>query len=132
MEEKRLQASEKKEVQARGEMTRTLPVFVPNVDIYENDEALVLVADMPGVGSQGADIHLEDNELTIRGRVQEEPGKGAPLYTEYRSGDFYRSFTLSNVIDQNKIQAIMKDGVLTVTLPKADAAKPRQITVKAG
>ena len=132
MDSKQLQAKDKKELQTKFETTQTSPVFVPAVDIYETDDSLVLLADMPGVSNQGVEIHLEDNELTIRGKVAEEPSGLNPIYTEYRSGDYYRSFTLSNVIDQDKIEALMKNGVLKVVLPKAEEAKPRKIEVKAG
>ena len=131
-ESRQLQPHEKKEVETKAELTQTRPVFVPAVDIYETNDALVLLADMPGVSNDGVEIHLEDNELTIRGKVKEEKKGHAPLYTEYRSGDYFRRFTLSNIIDQDKIEAVMKDGVLKVMLPKAEAAKPRQIQVKAG
>ncbi|RLB42278.1 MAG: Hsp20/alpha crystallin family protein [Deltaproteobacteria bacterium] len=132
MDSKQLQAKDKKELQTKSETTQTRPVFVPAVDIYETDDSLVLLADMPGVSNEGVEIHLEDNELTIRGKVGEEPAQWNPIYTEYRSGDYYRSFTLSSVIDQDKIEATMKNGVLKVVLPKAEAAKPRKIEVKAG
>ena len=131
-ESKQLQPHEKKELESKSELTQTRPVFVPAVDIYETKDALVLLADMPGVSNDGVEIHLEDNELTIRGKAKEEKKGVTPLYTEYRSGDYYRKFTLSNIIDQDKIEAIIKDGVLKVVLPKAEAAKPRQIQVKAG
>ncbi len=127
-----LEPQQKREIETKSEMTQTRPVFAPAVDIYESDGALVLVADMPGVDRSGVELHLEENQLTIRGRVVEEKDSGDPLYSEYRSGDFFRSFTLSNVIDQEKIEATMKDGVLTVILPKAEAARPRQIAVTAG
>lgn len=132
MDSKQLQAKDKKEIQTKSETTQNKPVFVPAVDIYETDDFLVLLADMPGVSNEGVEIHLEDSELTIRGKVDEEPNTWNPIYTEYRSGDYYRSFTLSNVIDQDKIEATMKHGVLKVVLPKAKAAKPRKIEVKAG
>ena len=130
--EKNLELRGKKELEPKGELTQRRPVFIPAVDIFENKEALVLIADMPGVTNDGVEIHLEDSELTIRGRVTEEEQNLTPVYTEYRSGDYYRSFTLSNVIDQQKIEASMKDGVLKIFLPKAETAKPRQITVEAG
>ena len=130
---KELQVKSKKEVKATGELTHAGPVFVPVVDIFENQDALVLIADMPGVNSDGVDIHLKDNELTISGRPTKEEKKQASLiYSEYDSGGFLRSFTLSNVIDQSKIEASMNDGVLKVILPKAEAAKPKQIVVQAG
>lgn len=130
--EKNLELRKKQEMEAKGELTQRRPVFIPAVDIFENREALVLIADMPGVNNDGVEIHLEDSELTIRGKVVEEEMNVTPVYTEYRSGDYYRSFTLSNVIDQQKIEASMKDGVLKIILPKAETAKPRQISVKAG
>ncbi len=132
MDSKQLQAKDKQELQTKSETTQTRPVFVPPVDIYETNDALVLLADMPGVSNDGVEIHLEDSELTIRGKVANEPSGLSPIYTEYRSGDYYRSFTLSNVIDQDKIEASMKNGVLKVILPKAEAARPRKIEVKAG
>ena len=131
-ESKQLQAQEKKEMETKAELTQTRPVFVPPVDIYETEDALILLADMPGVSNDGVEIHLEDNELTIRGKVKDQPKGTTTLYSEYRSGDYFRRFTLSNIIDQDKIEAVMKDGVLKVVLPKAEAAKPRQIKVKAG
>jgi HSP20 family protein len=130
--EKNLELRGKKEMESKGEPTQRRPVFIPAVDIFENNESLVLTADMPGVTNDGVEIHLEDSELTIRGKVLEEEQNAMPVYTEYRSGDYYRSFTLSNVIDQQKIEASIKDGVLKIVLPKAETSKPRQITVKAG
>lgn len=132
VEENKLQLREKKEIDSRGEPTQRRPVFIPAVDIFENKTALVLIADMPGVSNEGVVIHLEDNELTIRGKVSENREECMPVSTEYRSGDYYRSFTLSNVIDQQRIDASMKNGVLKIVLPKAETAKPRRISVKAG
>lgn len=130
MDSKELQVKEKREVEGKGELTFSGPVFVPAVDILENKEALVLIADMPGVGNEGVEIDLKDNELTISGRAK-DPREGiSPLYTEYKSGGYLRSFTLSSLIDQSKIQATMKHGVLRVVLPKAEAAKPRRIVVQ--
>ena len=130
---KELQVKGKREVKATGELTHAGPVFIPAVDIFENQDALILIADMPGVNSEGVDIHLKEYELTISGRPKKEEKKQAsPIYTEYEFGGFLRSFTLSNLIDQAKIEASMKDGVLKVILPKAEAAKPRQIVVQTG
>ena len=123
----------KKEVRALKEMTHAGPVFKPAVDIFENQNALILIADMPGIDSEGVDIHLKDSELTISGRpMKEQREEVTSIYTEYESGSFLRSFTLSNVIDQAKIEASMKDGVLKVVLPKAESAKPRRIAVQTG
>jgi HSP20 family protein len=130
MEEKELKVREKKEVGGPGERTRPGPVFSPSVDIYESIDALTLVADMPGVGKDTVEIHVEDDELTIRGVVIKEAVNERAVYTEYEVGDFIRTFSLSAVIDQSKIEAGMKNGVLTLTLPKVAAAKPRQIAVK--
>jgi len=132
MDSKPIKPKDKKEAEASGEFTQNGPVFVPSVDIFENKEALTLVADMPGVNSEGVDIHLKDNDLTIVGRVKKEDPLGSPVYTEYDSGDYLRRFTLSNIIEQAKIHATMKDGVLKVVMPKSEAAKPRQISVTAG
>ncbi|MDA8306126.1 MAG: Hsp20/alpha crystallin family protein [Deltaproteobacteria bacterium] len=125
-----LQIEEKKAVQATGESTRDVPVFVPAVDIYESENALTLLADMPGVPIDKIDIDLEADQLTIRGTVPEREEKGKIIFKEFTYGDYYRQFTLSSDIDRAKIQASMKDGVLRLVLPKAEAAKPRKITVQ--
>ena len=121
---------EKKEVQATGESTRNVPVFVPPVDIYESENSLTLVADMPGVPLESVDIDLDSDQLTIRGTAAPSEEKGKVVYKEYSYGDYYRQFTLSSDIDREKINASMKDGVLKLVLPKAEAAKPRKITVQ--
>jgi HSP20 family protein len=125
-----LQIAEKMEAPATGESTRDVPVFVPAVDIYESENSLTLVADMPGVPLEKIDIDLDSDQLTIRGTVPKWEGKGKVLFQEYAYGDYYRQFTLSSDIDREKIQASMKDGVLKLVLPKAEAAKPRKIAVK--
>ncbi len=127
---KDIEVREKQEVQTQAESTRNIPVFVPAVDIYESEEALTLVADMPGVAPENVDIDLRDDQLTIRGTVTLEGEGETVLLREYGVGDYYRQFTLGRIIDQSKIEAAMKDGVLTLTLPKVDKAKPRKITVK--
>lgn len=120
---------DKQEIQTDGELTKEGLYFTPSVDIYENEEAIILTADMPGVNNESVDIHLEDSTLRIQGHVAR--GKIAnPLVEEYRIGDYIRTFTLSNLIDQENIQASMKNGVLRLELPKSEAAKPRKITVK--
>jgi HSP20 family molecular chaperone IbpA len=102
------------------------------VDILENEHELVVLADMPGVESSNVDIDLRENRLTIIGRVNPEAGeKEVPLYKEFEWGDFYRQFNVSNVIDQTKITARMEDGVLRLTLPKAEKLKPQKIRVTA-
>lgn len=129
-----VQEAEKQEaVVAEGvERTRDRKVFIPSADIYETDDALVLVADMPGVDENSVEITLEKNVLTINGYVNfVQPDNFSLTYAEYEVGDYERSFTLSNTIDFNKIEASLKNGVLHVTLPKAGPAKTKKISVKA-
>ena len=130
MAEKELEAKEKVELQTAAESTRDVPSYIPAVDIYESAEALTLVADMPGVGPESVTIDVHDNQLTLRGTVTIEEAKERLLLQEYGVGDYVREFTLGRLIDQSKIEASMKHGVLTLTLPKAEAIKPRKISVK--
>lgn len=115
------------------ETTRVRPVFLPCTDIYEHEEAMVVVADMPGVGPEAVDVNLEGDELTIRGRVHEAAIEGHELtYAEYESGDFERRFRIVGRIDADKIDATIKNGVLQVVLPKSKEAQPQKIIVKPG
>ncbi len=130
--DKELQAAEKVAVATEGEQTKAGPVFTPFVDIYESQEGLTLLADMPGVPKDGLVIDVKDNTLTVRGEVKPAADEGRHvLYQEYKVGDYYRQFTLSEVIDQNKITATLKDGVLNLYLPKVEPAKPRRIEITA-
>ena len=105
------------------ERTRERPVHAPRTDIYETEDEVVLVADMPGVDQKSIDITLERNVLTILGRTQDVAPEGYRLaYAEFERGDFQRSFALSNQADANGIQASIKDGVLRVSVPKAKPA----------
>ena len=129
-ESRALQAKEKAEVTSTGEQTRPGVVFTPAVDIFETDKEITLVADMPGVKAQDLDIDLHENVLSLDGDVQLPEGSDeVDVIREYRTGKYYRQFTLSQVIDQGKIEAAMKDGVLRLTLPKVEAATPRKIAV---
>jgi len=131
-ETKALQPKAKTEVTQPAESTRPGLVFTPDVDIFETDQEIMLLADMPGVKSQALNIDLHENILTLDGEV--EPPESADerdLLREYRTGKFHRQFTLSQAIDQEKIEASMKDGVLRLRLPKVKAARPHKITVKA-
>lgn len=130
MAEKDMQVRDKQELQTQAESTRSAPVYVPLVDIYETEDSLVVLADMPGVAPENVDIDLKDDLLTIRGTVTPEGQAERMLLREYGVGDYYRQFTIGRIVDQSKIEAVMKDGVLKLTLPKVDAAKPRKITVK--
>lgn len=116
-----------------AERTRARRVYIPRSDIYETDDAIVIVADMPGVDENSLDIVLENNVLTIDGYADIPAPEGLSLvYAEYESGDYERKFALSDQIDQENVEANVKDGVLTVTLPKAQPAKARKIAVKSG
>jgi HSP20 family molecular chaperone IbpA len=103
---------------------------MPTADIFEDSNALTVVLEMPGVNKNNVDINVEGGVLQIDGRLDFSKYEGMqPVYTEYNIGHYRRSFSLSNKIDQNRICAEMKDGVLTITLPKAEEAKPRRISV---
>ncbi len=119
---------------AKGaEQTHTRPVFAPAVDIYETDEALVILADMPGVSKDSLTVRLEDDVLTLEGEAPEVVGEGETvLLQEYRTGRFWRQFAISEAIDREKIEATLTNGELKLVLPKAEAAKPHKIEVKAG
>ena len=131
-EKSELQVHQKEELQ-NGEGTREGVYFKPNVDIFENDEALMVVADLPGTDAENVEIDLRDNLLTLTGVVDSTLSPTwQSLYTEYRSGHFSRQFRLGQQIDQSKISAEMNDGVLRLTLPKADSAVPRKIEVRTG
>lgn len=113
------------------ERTHTKPTYMPATDIYEKNTALVLVVDMPGVDEKSINISLEKGILTIAGSVPQEEYKDYRLLNaEYEIGDYQRSFAISEEIDTDKIDAAMKNGVLTVTLPKAEKAKARKIAIK--
>ncbi|MFW8637411.1 Hsp20/alpha crystallin family protein [Cribrihabitans pelagius] len=106
-------------------------VFTPAVDIFEKEDATVILADMPGVAPEDVDITLERQVLTLTGRVTRNAPEGyRRLSSEYREGGYSRVFTLSDAVDQDKINADFKNGVLRLELPRAAEAKPRKITVK--
>lgn len=129
-----VQDTEKQEVDLAGaERTRDRLAFVPRADIYETGEGITVVADMPGVDASSVDITLENNVLTIRGFVEPVEPEGRSLaYSEYRVGDYERAFSLSDQIDQDGIDALVKDGVLRMYLPKITEARRRAITIRAG
>jgi len=105
-------------------------LYTPRVDILENEDELVLVADVPGVKPDDLDVRFEKDELTIQGRCEQRSFGQRVVRGEYGVGDFYRVFTLSDNIDTDKIAAELTQGVLTVHLPKRAVIKPRRITVK--
>jgi len=115
------------------ERTRECRCFIPRSDIYELDDQIVIVADVPGVDENSIDVRIEKNILTINALVDPALPQGYSLsFAEYEVGDFQRSFRLSDEIDRKKIQASVKDGVLRLYLPKAKEALMRKISVKAG
>ncbi len=125
-----LKAKEKKEVAGTAEQTKPGPVFTPSVDIFETETGLTILADLPGVTPENLDIDLHEDVLSIIGNIANEKDDGENyLLKEYETGQFIRKFTLTEVIDQEKIKADLADGVLRLTLPKIEKAKPRKITV---
>ena len=130
MSPQELQIQQKREVEKKQEATVPARSFVPVTDIYEAENALTVVLEMPGVDKSNVDISVEAGVLSIEGRLDFSKYEAMqPVYTEYNIGHYRRSFSLSNKIDQSKIGAEMKDGVLTITLPKAEEAKPRRISI---
>jgi len=114
------------------EATHPGPIHAPAVDIFETVDCISLLADMPGVKAQDLKIDLRDGVLTLSARVpRSEVRKESSVLREFVSGTYFRQFTLSETIDQAKIDAKLTDGVLRLDLPKLERAKPRQITVKA-
>lgn len=113
------------------ESVQTAKVFVPQVDIVESDDRILLVADLPGVDEQGLNISLKKNILTLQGKVSRQVPVGYELYHgEYQEGNFERTFTVSNDIDREGIEALLKDGVLRLSIPKAKHATVQKIPVK--
>jgi HSP20 family protein len=113
------------------EQTKSGPVYIPAVDIFEDDSVITLVADMPGVSPDDLRIDLHEGVLTLTGQTKRGQEEGeVDIFREHRPGQFCRQFSLSDKIDQEKIEAAMTDGVLRLVLPKAAAQKPRQIKVK--
>ena len=115
---------------AAVERTHGGMTYSPRIDIWETDDELMLHADMPGVAAENLDIRFENRELRIHGKVCPRHEGITFLYGEYGIGDFHRTFTIGESIDSEKISAELKDGVLTLHLPKTAAVKPRQIEVK--
>jgi HSP20 family protein len=107
---------------------RDTEYVAPAIDIYETKEGHVLLADMPGVGRDGLEVHVERDQLSIRGRVHEEP-QTKVQHREFRLRDYYRTFTLADEIDTDRINATLTDGVLRLELPKSSRAQARRIPI---
>ena len=127
---KEIKLREKEEIKKDdGEPTKAGVYYSPAVDIFETDDTITLLADLPGVEKDGLDINVEDRQLTITGLVKEPEERRQPVYSEYGIGGYTRNFKLGDTIDQSKISASLKDGVLELVLPKADRLKPRKIEI---
>jgi HSP20 family protein len=128
-----LQVQQKREVEKDQEATTPTRAFMPNADIFDTEDALTVVLEMPGVDRDNINISIENGVLTVEGKINFDKYEGLqPVYSEYNVGPYRRSFRISSRIDQDKISAEMRDGVITLMLPKAEEAKPRRIDVRTG
>lgn len=121
---------QKRELQNKEETTSPVRFYVPVTDIYETEDGLTVLMEMPGVDRANVEIDVKDGVLTVQGRIDSTKYEELkPVYTEYNIGHYRRSFSISNKINQDRISAQMSDGVLKLALPKADEVKPRRIAV---
>jgi HSP20 family molecular chaperone IbpA len=126
-----LQVQQKREVDKAQEPTTPTRSFLPTTDIFETEDALTVVLEMPGVDRDNIDVMVENGVLTVEGKINFNKYEGLqPVYGEYNIGPYRRSFRISSRVDQEKIRAEMRDGVVTLVLPKAEEAKPRRIEVR--
>jgi len=126
-----LSVQEKRELAPKEEKTVPAKYYVPNADIFETDDALTVVMEIPGVEKNDVSVKLENEALRIEARIDHGKYEGLePVYAEYNIGHYARAFTLSNKIDQDGISADLADGVLTLTLRKAKEAVPKRIPIK--
>ncbi|MDY6864070.1 MAG: Hsp20/alpha crystallin family protein [Thermodesulfobacteriota bacterium] len=132
-ENKKFEPKNKEELKTAVQETRPGPVFIPQVDIFEDVNQVTLLADMPGVNNENISVDLEDDQLTIRGTVKEPENKDEIVISrEYNWENYFRKFTIGNIIDREKITAAISDGVLRLVLPKAEETKPIKISVNVG
>ncbi len=132
-ESKELKVKEKQELSTPAEQTVPGPVFTPEVDIFETEKEITLLADVPGVTPEGLNIDLRDSVLTITAQAEAGPREEEEeVLVEYQTGRFFRQFTLSEAIDQSRIDAKLANGVLRLGLPKVEKATPRKIAIKTG
>jgi HSP20 family molecular chaperone IbpA len=130
-ESKELKVREKQELTGAAEQTTPGLVFTPAVDIFETEKEITLLADMPGVKPDDLTIDLRDNTLTLAANIAPvDDSEEAVIIREYETGRYYRQFSLSELINQEKIDAKLNDGVLRLTLPKVEKATPKKIVVK--
>jgi HSP20 family molecular chaperone IbpA len=126
-----LQVQQKREVEKAQEPTTPMRAFMPTTDIFESEDALTMVLEMPGVDRDNIEVSIENGVLTVEGRISFSKYEGLqPVYSEYNIGPYRRTFRISSRVDQDKIRAEMRDGVISLVLPKAEEAKPRGIEVK--
>jgi HSP20 family protein len=131
MVQQELKVQQKREVESNRESTIPARSFMPATDVFENEQALIVVMEVPGIQRDHVDVRVEDNHLTIEGRLDQSKYDGLqPVYTEYNIGNYSRSFQLSSQIEQDGIVAELNNGVMTLTLPKRESAKPRRISIK--
>ena len=133
IQSKELRVREKQEVASPAEQTTPGLVFTSAVDIFETEKEITMLADMPGVKADDLTIDLRDNTLTLSANIAPaENANEEEILVEYETGRYYRQFTLSELINQENIDAKLNDGVLRLSLPKVEKATPKKITVKAG
>jgi len=131
MKTKEMEVQEQELVQEDNERTRECRCFVPRADIYEVGDEIVVAMDMPGINENAIEITLEKNILNVKGYAQiDDTGEYSLAAAEYEIGDYERSFRISDAVAKDKIDAVYKDGVLRLALPKAEQAKARKIAVK--
>jgi HSP20 family molecular chaperone IbpA len=119
-------------IPARIERTKSRKVFLPRVDIYETSNAITIIADMPGVDENSVEVTVEKNVLKLTGNVEQTRYEGHGIaYAEYDIGDYERVFAISNDIDRDKIDAVLKNGVLRLTLHKTDYLKTKKVEIRA-
>jgi HSP20 family protein len=125
-----LAVRDKQELVTKEEKTVPARYYVPSTDIYETEDALTVIMEMPGVEKKDITVGLENDRLRVEGQIDFSKYEGLePVYTEFNVGHYARAFMLSSKIDQEKISAQVEDGVLTLTLPKVKEAQPRRITI---
>jgi len=131
---KSMEVQKQEEIQVDGtERMRARATFIPRSDIYETEESFFVTVDIPGVNEKNIDITLEKNTLTISAMSSHDAPEGyLRSFAEFQAGDYERSFRLTDKIDRDRIEAVYTDGVLKLTLPKAEEAKAKKISVKTG
>lgn len=117
-------------VETSGNNRRAMLTYTPRFDIWEDENAFYLAGDMPGVTPEQLDIQYENHELRVWGKVTPRQNDNQYWSQEYGIGDFYRGFSLGEEIDGERIEAVLKDGVLELTLPKHPSVRPRRIAVR--